>query len=173
MDEDLAQEITSRPKSAAARHSADALLRDAKIKEAPVRISDVVRYVPDRYNLTVAGWHDLPDKVDALTRKEAGITIIGYNNKVSVTRQKFSVAHELGHLYMGHLHGQSSIDLNSTANDEVEANQFAAQLIMPPAMLRKDIKEGLKDPKQLAKKYGVSEEAMWWKLTESGLWKQL
>jgi Zn-dependent peptidase ImmA (M78 family) len=172
MDEEVLA-VNSGPKSAAARHAADSLLKDAKINEPPVKIKELLRFIPARFNLTIAGWGNLPDKVDALTRKEDGITIIGYSSKAPLVRQKFSVAHEIGHLYMGHLHGQSSIDVNSTDNDEVEANQFAAQLIMPPQMLRKDIKAGIKDPKDLAKRYGVSEIALWYKLNETGLWKLL
>jgi Zn-dependent peptidase ImmA (M78 family) len=169
MDNDLEVELAGKPKLAAARHAATALLKAAKATEAPIKISQLVPFAPKRFNLVIAGSTDLPSTVDAFTRSEAGITIIGYNKNVPPVRQKFSVAHELGHLYLGHLHGQSSIDLNSGNCDEIEANQFAAHLIMPTAMLRKDINAGVKDAKELAKRYLVSEDAMWWQLSKSGL----
>lgn len=169
--EDETQTATSqKAKVAEARHAAKALLKTAKITAAPVMISEVIKCVPKSFNLTVRGTKDhLPNGLDAFTHKEEGLTIIGYNQNVAPVRQKFSVAHELGHLYMGHLHGHSSLDLNSADFDEIEANQFAAHLIMPTVMLRKDIKTGIKDVKELAKRYFVSEDAMWWQLSKSGL----
>ncbi|MBL8031280.1 MAG: ImmA/IrrE family metallo-endopeptidase [Candidatus Doudnabacteria bacterium] len=143
------------------------------ITSAPVKINELLQHVPKAHNLTVKGTTALPNGLDAFTYKEEGLTIIGYNQSVAPVRQKFSVAHELGHLYMGHMHGQSSLDLNSTDFDEVEANQFAAHLIMPTVMLRKDIKAGIRDVKELATRYFVSEEAMWWQLSKTGLINQM
>jgi len=174
MQSDEATEVSSGPRVAEARHAAKALLKSAKITDAPVVLNKVIKIVPRSYNLVIKGTKDpahIPVGCDAFTYRDDTITVIGYDERVAPVRQKFSVAHELGHLYMGHMHGQSSIDLNSANNDEVEANKFAAQLIMPPEMLRKDIKSGIKDVKQLAKLYVVSEDAMWWQVTNSGLLK--
>lgn len=159
---------------AEAHHQAHALLSMAGIKSAPVRLREVIKYIPAHYNLIVRGTKEhLPTGVYAVTYKDSGVTIIGYNENASVNRQKFSVAHELGHLYMGHLHGQSSIDLNSSDNDEIEANQFAAALIMPPSFIKQSIKSGVKNVDELARIYEVSSEAMWWQFTKNGLLKLL
>jgi Zn-dependent peptidase ImmA (M78 family) len=173
MDEELLT-ISNKAKVAEARHAAKALLKLANVKCAPVKISELINFVPKDFNLVVRGTKEhLPNGVDAFTHKEPTLTIIGYNQNVAVVRQKFSIAHELGHLYMGHLHGQSSIDLDTNDHDEIEANQFAAHLIMPTLMLKKDIKAGNKSVERLAKLYVVSEEAMWWQLSKSGLIKLL
>ena len=74
---------------------------------------------------------------------------------------------------MGHTHGRSSIDLDSADNDEMEANAFAAELLMPQLMLAADIKRGNKNPEALAKKYQVSIDAMWWRLSKTGLINKL
>lgn len=176
MENDESTEVNSGPRVAEARHAAKALLRSSKINDAPVLLSIVVKLVPSSYKLVIRGTKNpdhIPKGCDAFTYRDDSMTVIGYDERVAPVRQKFSVAHELGHLYMGHMHGGSSIDLNSTNNDEIEANKFAAQLIMPPDMLRKDIKSGIKDIKDLAKRYVVSEEALWWQITNSGLLKLL
>jgi len=173
MDEEL-QTISSKAKVAEARHAAKALLKAANIKSAPVKINELIKFLPKEFNLVIRGTKNhLPNGLDAFTHKEPNLTIIGYNQNVALVRQKFSIAHELGHLYMGHLHGQSSIDLDTNDHDEIEANQFAAHLIMPTIMIKSDIKAGLKQVELLAKRYVVSEEAMWWQLSKSGLIKLL
>ena len=166
--------LANKARTAEARHLASALLKEAGIAQGPVRLGEIIKHVPKFHNLIVRGTKDhLPSGVYAMTYKEQGMTLIGYNENTSRTRQKFSVAHELGHLYMGHLHGQSSIDLNSADNDEIEANQFAAHLIMPPAFIKASIKAGMKDVEALAAHYEVSSEAMWWQFTKNGLLKLL
>jgi len=50
---------------------------------------------------------------------------------------------------------------------------MGAGQIMPSLMLRKDIKAGMKKPKDLIAKYDVSEEALWWRLTGTGLFRLL
>ena len=166
--------LVNKARIAEARHQAQSLLKTAGIKSAPVRLNEIIKHVPAHHNLIVRGTKEhLPTGVYAMTYRESRMTLIGYNENASVNRQKFSVAHELGHLYMGHLHGQSSIDLNSSDNDEIEANQFAASLIMPPSLIKQSIKSGVKDVEELAKLYEVSTEAMWWQFTKNGLLKLL
>lgn len=166
--------LVNKARIAEAHHQAQSLLKTAGIKSAPVRLNEIIKHVPAHHNLIVRGTKEhLPTGVYAMTYRESGMTLIGYNENASVNRQKFSVAHELGHLYMGHLHGQSSIDLNSSDNDEIEANQFAASLIMPPSLIKQSIKSGVKDVEELAKLYEVSTEAMWWQFTKNGLLKLL
>ena len=174
MQNDETAELNSGPRIAEARHAAKALLKSAKITGAPVVLNIVIKLVPKSYNLVIRGTKNpdhIPKGCDAFTYKDDTMTTIGYDERVAPVRQKFSVAHELGHLYMGHMHGSSSIDINSANHDEIEANRFAAQLIMPPDLLRKDIKSGMKDVKELAKHYVVSEEALWWQISNSGLLK--
>lgn len=97
---------------------------------------------------------------------------------VSPERRRFSIAHELGHfLIPTHLPppgGQflcSAADLQAlTRNEqdrrarmEVEANQFAALLLIPPPALRAELRRRVLDLAQimkLAKDFEVSREAM-------------
>lgn len=171
MDEETA--LASKAKVAEARHAAKKLLKQCPGNPHTV-LNEVIKLVKNDFVLTVKGTKEhLPKDVYAITHTDSQGTIIGYNENASVTRQRFSVAHELGHLHMGHLHGQSSIDLDSKDNDEIEANAFATELLMPQAPLTKDIKSGIKDPETLAKRYQVSPEAMWWRLSKTGLINKL
>jgi Zn-dependent peptidase ImmA (M78 family) len=98
---------------------------------------------------------------------------IGYNKSQHQHRQRFTVAHEIGHLLLGHTSGSFILDLNSGKPEEIEANQFAAELLMPLAMLENDIKNGMKNAKNIAMLYNVSEEAVWWKIVDCKLISKL
>jgi Zn-dependent peptidase ImmA (M78 family) len=158
-----------------ARHTAAGLLKSAKLSTAPISINDLVNTAKLTFDLTVAPMSDkdFNGKGDAMTQRRGDCVFIIYNNDKSVVRKRFSVAHELGHLYLGHLHGNSSIDLNTDSFDEIEANAFAAHILIPPNLLKNDIKLGNKNPEQLAKRYDVSLDAMWLQIRNSGLVNKL
>lgn len=164
-------ELTNEPKLKEARHKAKSLLEAAKITNPAVSLNDIYHLAKKEFHLTIQGASTsiLPANVDGITKRENDDIFILYNNSVSETRQRFTVAHELGHLYLGHVHGSSNIDLGSQNFDEIEANQFAAYLLIPPVFLKADINSGKKDPKELAKRYQVSEEALWWQINKAGL----
>ncbi|MDB5166983.1 MAG: hypothetical protein JWN26_128 [Candidatus Saccharibacteria bacterium] len=175
MDED-SDDQQQGPRLKAARHAANGLLKSANLNVIPIRINDLCKQVSNDFNLVVegAGEQVTGKKIDAVTKKmDDGQIFIIYNKDRHVHRMRFSVAHELGHLYMGHMHGNSSIDLGSENFDEIEANQFAAQILMPPSILRADIKSGIKDVDALAEKYQVSNLAMWWHIEKSGMLRLL
>jgi len=164
------------PKIKEARHAAQGVLKKSALNEGPVVVNDVMPAVRQLFpDVTIAGipGESFKNKGDAMTQRRGKSVFVIYNEDRSVVRKRFSVAHELGHLFMGHLHGNSSLDLNTENYDELEANAFAAELLMPPAMLKKDIKGGLKDPDQIAKKYNVSVEALWIQIRNANLFKLL
>lgn len=74
---------------------------------------------------------DLPDEIGAYTRKTEHSYYVFVIANHPHRRQRFSLAHEIGHLFMGHdiasLHAWNEHD---TAQEE-EANKFAAELLMP------------------------------------------
>ena len=69
---------------------------------------------------------------------------------------------------MGHTSKNFILDLNSKKPEEIEANQFAAELLMPLEMLKKDL-QSKKNAKDIAREYNVSEEAVWWRLYDCKL----
>lgn len=162
---------------AEARHAAKKLLHDAGISTPAVLLNQVVPTVQKLFDLTVQGVDDtmFSGRGDAITQTRDECVFILYNKARATVRQRFSVAHEIGHLYLGHLHGNSGSELDASSDnfDEIEANEFAAHLLMPPDMLRKDIRAGVKDVNELIGRYKVSEEALWRQLTNTGIIKIL
>ena len=112
--------------------------------------------------------------------------IIGVNGNHSETRQRFTIAHELGHFLLHrydaeNLHVDYTFrvklrdDLSSQGTDieEREANYFAAELLMPVDFLERDLRniqtidfvsEDDEFIKELADNYGVSRQAMIFRL---------
>ncbi|HLX35657.1 MAG TPA: ImmA/IrrE family metallo-endopeptidase [Candidatus Limnocylindrales bacterium] len=109
--------------------------------------------------------------------------IIGVNAAHHPLRQRFTVAHELGHAVLDRsdgMHIDRAFKLrNSTSAlaidpDEVAANAFAAELLMPEDEVRQAVGEGLditddRVVKDLARRFGVSQQAFAYRLANLGL----
>jgi Zn-dependent peptidase ImmA (M78 family) len=153
--------VANRTRSSAAGKVAAKLLKDAGILQAPVMIRDVAKFLQPKYNLSV-----LPcsiENVDGFQVNDGEMNLIGYNREKHPNRIRFTVAHEIGHLVLGHTRQgrKKDIDLESKDPDEVAANAFAAELLMPSSWVSKDLDAGM-DVEKLAKKYIVSVDAMGW-----------
>ena len=162
------------PRLALARRKARDLLANNHVKAPSVpvvefarKLGAIIRYEP------VAG----EQLEGVLYQPLNGSPIIGVNSLDSGPRQRFTIAHELGHLLL-HPREEIHVDANfvlafrnqksSTASDvrEIEANQFAAELLVPLAFLEHDLRqmkidlESSEDIAGLADRYGVSKQAM-------------
>jgi Zn-dependent peptidase ImmA (M78 family) len=107
--------------------------------------------------------------------KESDRYSITYNLENPKTRQRFTIAHELGH-YMLHrrLVGDGVNDSKAYRTSEegryynarigpqqeTEANRFAANVLMPTTIIRQLQESGLTDPKALAARLEVSQAAL-------------
>lgn len=173
MDDDLA--IANEPKFKEARHKAAALLRAAKITSPPVSLNAVYQLAQKEFGVVIVEADEavVGSGRDAMLVNRNGQLVILYNKSRPQVRQRFSVAHELGHLYFGHVLGNSSLHHGYKNYDEQEADCFAAFLLMPPNLLRTDIKNKIKDVDELAKLYGVSKDALWIQITNTGLLNKL
>ena len=146
------------------------ILLENKIKSAPIPVEDIAK----KYNIAI-GTTPSDRFSGVLLRKEDGTSYIAVNSKESPVRQRFTIAHELGHYFL-HPNTQTFVDFrditqNVTRNPkERQANKFAAALLMPKKILQKDVAaiadEGIlpEHIKFLASKYKVSEEAMSYRL---------
>lgn len=103
-----------------------------------------------------------------------GRPLITYNSLDVPVRQRFTIAHEIGH----HVHGDvdaprdTSEQFSARARDprEVAANRFAAALLMPAALVKHLVLEQrVTDLVKLAKTFGVSTAAMEFRLKAIGL----
>ena len=158
----------SKPNIQLARKLARSLLQQAGVIIPPIWLNDIVKHLKKTYDLSIYSWA-LGDKIDGIQVTQGEQSVIAYNDSKHPHRKRFTVAHEIGHLVMGHTQAKYDLDPESKDPREIEANQFAAELLMPLSLLNGEIKNGNKNIKNLAKKYYVSEEAMWRRLMECKL----
>jgi len=89
----------------------------------------------------------------------AGVNALHHRN-----RQRFSLAHEIGH-YLLHRNQEFRDKLftrrdQDWAPEEIAANEFAADLLMPEEQVRAAIAAGILKISELANTFSVSAEAM-------------
>lgn len=115
-----------------------------------------------------------------LARRGPNITML-INASDSAFRKRFTIAHELGHRVLRHFeteedHTDRASDLYRLEPDaaegpkraEVQANWFAAALLMPAALVKSAFAE-TPDVDYLARNFQVSSEAMGIRLNTLGL----
>lgn len=110
--------------------------------------------------------------------QQDGRPIIHYDMTEVPVRQRFTIAHEIGHFARGHLSTSRARFRDTTANfrtfqadpAETEANQFAADLLMPAKLVRYAVvTKGVRDLGRLANAFFVSQAAMGFRLRNLGL----
>jgi Zn-dependent peptidase ImmA (M78 family) len=125
--------------------------------------------------------YDLKPDVSGILYRDGDRRVVVVNQGHTRERQRFTIAHELGHLLLHKgqpVHVDEGFRVNlrdrrsATAEDveEIEANAFAADLLMPAKWLRIDIEQEFIDladdtaMRMLAARYGVSPQAMAYRL---------
>jgi Zn-dependent peptidase ImmA (M78 family) len=158
------------------------ILNDLKLQRVPVD----VKQVASKLGLVIRSF-DLGENISGMLVVENGRGIISYNPNESPLRQRFTIAHELGHYELHQKANQVFVDKkfqylfrnerSSQGIDflEQEANAFAASLLMPKHLILEELKKhdfdyadeiGLKE---LAKTFNVSTQAMSFRLANLGL----
>ncbi|MGD8718978.1 MAG: ImmA/IrrE family metallo-endopeptidase [Candidatus Zixiibacteriota bacterium] len=93
------------------------------------------------------------------------------NASLPAARMRYTVAHELGHYLLGH--GDACCPCPSRAEEELEADCFAAALLMPPALLHSmwvtlgDLSPAPKVT-TIARRLGVPRQALGYRLVTLG-----
>lgn len=131
------------------------LLSGFEVFSPPVPVLRIARDLGVRLHPVPSPGYD-----GALKSCETGEADIWYDTTVSDVRQRFTIAHELGHLFL-HPTGLLFRDHTSTMGvkpEEREANRFAAELLMPDFMLQALI--AARSTGELAELFGVSLQAM-------------
>jgi len=168
------------------------LLKKLGVNEAPVAVEEIARRsgIVDRRK-------PFEGEISGVLYRSGDVPVIGVNALDALVRQRFTIAHEIGHFllheepwhvdrhYLEVVPVKSSVSpsrrfnrdkVSSQATDrhEIEANGFAAALLMPKEFLDQDLK-GLKLPLKarqidgLAKRYKVSQQAMIFRLMNLGV----
>jgi Zn-dependent peptidase ImmA (M78 family) len=150
---------------------ADGLRQITGSQSIPVNVDRLAKTL----DITVK-YESLSADISGALMRKAGVAVIAINKDHSQTRKNFSLAHELGHYW---LHQDDEVfldksimhrDAKSARGDdwkEIQANQFAASLLMPKQALEKAFDGQLATTqdrdeivKTLAKQFGVSARAM-------------
>ena len=168
-----------------AKQRALELLQTHSVQQPPVPLEAIAESAGIR-----VVYEELEDRISGLLVQKGEYAVIGVNSLHHPNRQRFTLAHELGHFYlhstgptiyvdgaMIHFRGE---DFHAPATPvEVEANTFAAALLMPDYFLREDLEGRAIDAmdeaavKRLARRYGVSQQALTIRLVELGLLRGL
>ncbi len=176
------------------RKVVERLLDEHRVLAAPVPVEEIA----EKQGATIRQ-QPTEDSLSGFLFKDraTGKSVIGVNKDHSPTRKRFTVAHELGHLML-HSHEQIHVDkagygtgyglvklrsdLSSTGLDseEIEANFFAAEILMPLRLLEEELaKQPMLDMldeaafnsalKSMSKTFKVSTQALNIRLVQLGL----
>jgi hypothetical protein len=150
------------------RREAERLLRAARVTRAPVSMRDVVSHL----NLSLVQRRREPFVAEAALVPLGEGHAIELRGPAGERRLRFTIAHEIGHFL---LHGERVVTERggatnpATARYEREADQFAAELLMPAALVRQAVLEDGLDVDRLADRFEVSVAAMRQRLRRLGL----
>ena len=129
-----------------ARDRAWETLIECKINQLPVNLAIIANF----YNISIIKFSQSNDTFtgDGFSTMVDGRLIVYYNDiDYPITRQRFTIAHELGHCLLGHLKFGKTYNRNSEKDFdgmdiyEMQANVFARDILMPATVLHSlDIK---------------------------------
>lgn len=168
------------------RRRAEELLAKGEVTNPPVPVEELARHLG-----IVVQRQQGDDELSGFILRDPrrNFAVIGVNETHHSNRQRFTIAHELGHFL---LHAGESLHVDKNGSgyevkhrdarsgegksvDEMEANLFAAELLMPATFLESDIADegafSLSDDvkiRRLANRYAVSAQALTLRLSYLG-----
>jgi Zn-dependent peptidase ImmA (M78 family) len=160
------------------------LLEETGVQTPPIPVEDIAR----SKGIDVRMSEEPDSDISGFLFLGSENPIIGVNRTHHINRQRFTIAHELGHfllhsattrdLYLDHSFKVLLRDARSsegTDTTEREANLFAAEFLMPIDFLRRDLQGSMpidvEDEtflRELAQRYQVSQQAMMFRLANLG-----
>ena len=154
------------------------LLTRFRITEPPVDVEKIAKNLGIRVEFIDFD----KDEISGLLVRKGKKTVLGVNRKHSENRQRFTIAHEIGHFLLHKtkpifvdelaLHFRTQISGEGINPEEIEANALAAELLMPRQFIEEDVANidvlNEKAIQDLAQKYKVSVEAFVFRLTNLG-----
>ena len=161
---------------------ASALLKEAAIRTPPTPIESLAKKVGARLV-----FEPFEGEISGLLFRDGASVVIGVNSTDTYTRQRFTIAHEIGHLLLHK--GQTvfvdkpvrldAVSSMGTEVQEIDANRFAAELLMPRPLVIEEVQKRLKNKKKgaserliggLARAFKVSTQAMEYRLINLGMY---
>jgi Zn-dependent peptidase ImmA (M78 family) len=151
------------------------LLADQNITTYPVPVEKIAKSLGADLRFS-----PLHEDLSGMIYIKDGVPIIGVNSLHHPNRQRYTIAHECGHLMLHKTMITSSVHVDKNfpvlmrdnvsaqgvIDIEIQANQFAAELLMPAEMLIKALSDTPADIdsdapiEALARKFKVSKQAL-------------
>lgn len=131
-------------------------------------IEKLIQYIPG----VKLEYADMDSTLSGSLSKQGEFWLIKVNKVHSKTRQRFSIAHELGHFVYHKDDENEFVDTTffrgmTSDNFENTANRFASELLMPEDQVRQLIeKDNVRSVSELASRFGVSSAAMLYRVKE-------
>jgi Zn-dependent peptidase ImmA (M78 family) len=164
--------------------SPERVLKECGINSRPIPLERILEF----YRIELVQLRAGADIFGAILRQSDRV-VIAVNPDQHLNRQRFTVAHELGHFFchysdrdkhVEHVDGDFRVSWRNAVSsqgvkwDEIEANRFAAALLMPETLLRQDLDRLASSSNKevadvLASTYKVSRVAMQFRLINLGL----
>ena len=116
-----------------ARNAAWQALIDFFVKSLPIPIASIANTA----GITLVKSTELPPRIAGITTQRDNTWTIMYRTDMPRGARRFTIAHELGHIFLGHpMHGNytRTFDL-SKPSAESEADIFASRFLMPACVL--------------------------------------
>lgn len=145
------------------------ILEESRKMPYPLDIEALIK----KYQIKILK-EDMDYDISGYIEKRGKNWMIGINKYHSKKRQRFTMAHELGHYVLhrnniGIKHEDMVLFRNNEVNPmEVEANNFASELLIPREEFKKHIADGVTKISDLSEKFDVSISAIRYKAYKMG-----
>jgi Zn-dependent peptidase ImmA (M78 family) len=163
-----------------AQDAAQELLNRLGLRTLPVPVEKIAKSLD-----AVIRFSPLDQELSGMIYIKEGVPLIGVNSLHHPNRQRFTIAHELGHLVLhrdlitSEVHVdkkfpvlmRDSVSATGTDLIEIEANNFAAALLMPKALLDEALAkiefdiEDASPLEDLAKRFRVSRQTLEYRIS--------
>ena len=167
-----------------AESKAQTLLQDLRIDQYPIPVERIAEHLG-----ATLRFEPFDGDISGMLFRDDQRVIIGVNSLDGVKRQRFTISHEIGHLVLHNgrpmfvekhvqVNLRNSVSSTATNREEIEANSFAAELLMPADMVKREAsrrlgkggavsRDSLLDA--MSDAFRVSRQAMEIRLTNLGL----
>jgi len=166
---------------------AENVLRESGAYRIPVPVDVVANHLKLTLQESI-----MREKISGLLVVENKRGAVSYNAAHAQVRQRFTIAHEIGHYilhvlpkptlsrlfidrYVAYRSHEETSNGDTNEREEIEANVFGAALLMPAELVREEIRrkgfdlDDEEDIDALAKRFSVSPSAMSYRLVNLGL----
>ncbi|MFR9290873.1 MAG: ImmA/IrrE family metallo-endopeptidase [Clostridium paraputrificum] len=163
--------------------NANAIFLRKQLKEDAYSPIDIFSLVNSLDNLTIV-FYPMSDRISGMCVKVRDNNIVAINSKMTYGRQRFTMAHELCHLYFHkELNSVCAKDIENVKDEkEIEADMFASYFLAPYEALQTFISEvilcgsdrklNLEDVVRIEQHFGLSRQAILNRLVSDGYMRE-